>query len=57
MDADFLTKHVERCDDAELHCMSGLGLKFQSGENKLTLKAWARNSKQSKEFEGDLFNL
>ena len=40
-----------------LNCMSGLGLKFQSGESTLTLKSWARISKQSEEFEGDLFTL
>ena len=35
--ADFLTKHVDAA--TMLNCMSGLGLKFQSGESKLTLKA------------------
>ena len=35
--ADFLTKHVDAA--TMLNCMAGLGMKFQSGENKLTLKA------------------
>ena len=35
--ADFFTKHVDAA--TMLNCMSGLGLKFQSGESKLTLKA------------------
>ena len=35
--ADFLTKHV---DVATMQsCMAGLGMRFQSGEKKLTLKA------------------
>ena len=34
--ADFLTKHLDAA--TMLNCMSGLGLKFQSGESKLTLK-------------------
>ena len=37
MFADFLTKHVDAA--TMLNCMSRLGLKFQSGESKLTLKA------------------
>ena len=35
--ADFLTKHVDAA--TMLNCMTGLGLKFQSGESKLTWKA------------------
>ena len=35
--ADFLTKHVDAA--TMLNCMSGLGLKFQSGESKLTVKS------------------
>ena len=35
--ADFLTKHVDAATMQS--CMAGLGMKFQSGENKLTLKA------------------
>ena len=35
--ADFLTKHVDAA--TMLNCMFGLGLKFQPGESKLTLKA------------------
>ena len=35
--ADFLTKHVDAA--TVLNCMTGLGMKFQSGEGKLTLKA------------------
>ena len=35
--ADFLTKHVD--DATMLNCICGSGLKFQSGESKLTLKA------------------
>ena len=35
--ADFLTKHVDTA--TMLKCMSGFGLKFQSGESKLTSKA------------------
>ena len=53
--ADFLTKHVDAA--TMLNCMSGSGLKFQSGESKLTLKASAQNSKHSEEFEGDVFSL
>ena len=34
--ADFLTKHVDAA--TMLNCMSGSGLKYQSGESKLTLK-------------------
>ena len=37
MPADFLTKHVDAA--TMLNCMSGSGLKLQSGESKLTLKA------------------
>ena len=53
--ADFLTKHVDAA--TMLNCMSGLALKFESGESKLTLKAGARNSKHREEFESDLFSL
>ena len=53
--ADFLTKHVDAA--TILTCMSGLGLKFQSGDSKLVLKASARNAIHSEEFEGDLFSL
>ena len=35
--ADFLTKHVDAATVQS--CMSGLGLKFQSSESTLTLKA------------------
>ena len=35
--ADFLTKHVDAA--TMLNCVTGLGLRFQSGESKLTLKA------------------
>ena len=35
--ADFLIKHVDAA--TMLNCMTGLGLKFQLGESKLTLKA------------------
>ena len=35
--AHFLTKHVD--GTTMLHCMTGLGMKFQSGESTLTLKA------------------
>ena len=37
MFADLLTKHVDAA--TMLNYMSGLGLKFQSGESKLILKA------------------
>ena len=35
---DFLTKHVDAATMQS--CMAGLGSRFQSGESKLTLKAW-----------------
>ena len=35
--ADFLTKHVDSA--TMLNCMIRLGMKFESGESKLTLKA------------------
>ena len=35
--ADFPTKHIDAA--TMLSCMTGLGMKFQSGESKLTLKA------------------
>ena len=48
----------EHVDAATMLCvMFGLGLKFQSGESKLTLQAWARNSKYSEKFESDVFSL
>ena len=34
--ADFLTKHVDAATMQS--CLAGLGMKFQSGESKLTLK-------------------
>ena len=34
---DFLTKHVDAA--TMLHCTTGLGMKFQSGESTLTLRA------------------
>ena len=34
---DFLTKHVDAATMQS--CMAGLGMGFQSGESKLTLKA------------------
>ena len=36
--ADFLTKHIDAATMQS--CMAGLGMRFQSGESKLTLKAW-----------------
>ena len=33
----FLTKHVDAA--TMLNCVAGLGLRFESGESKLTLKA------------------
>ena len=35
--ADFLTKHVDAA--TMQRCMAGLGMRFQSGESKLTMKA------------------
>ena len=35
--ADFLTKHVDVATVQS--CMAGLGMRFQSGESKLTLEA------------------
>ena len=35
--AEFLTKHVDAATMS--NCMARLGLKFQSGESRLTLKA------------------
>ena len=35
--ADFFTKHVDVATMS--NCMTGRGMKFQSGESKLTLKA------------------
>ena len=37
MVADFLTKHVDAATTQS--CMAALGMRFQSGESKLTLKA------------------
>ena len=37
MRTDFLTKHVDAATMQS--CMAGLGIRFQSGESKLTLKA------------------
>ena len=34
--ADYLTKHVDAATMQS--CMAGLGMRFQSGESKLTLK-------------------
>ena len=47
--ADFFTKHVDAA--TMLNCMAGLGLKFQSGESKLTLKlAFRLHMKHESEF-------
>ena len=35
--ADLLTKHVDAA--TMLNCVAGLGMRFQSGESKLTVKA------------------
>ena len=43
--ADLLTKHVDAA--MMLNCVAGLGLRFQSGESKLTLKCSENVIKQS----------